>query len=142
MMPKVDRSLLNSGLIDLFKKTNNRHKECEYSRIVETVVKNTDEIRSSKPSFKKLTEPELTIARKSAYVWRMVVFSVSKKRQHQCMPVCADFDLPARDSTGKWSSSTAREMSKELDQVVDVIVNAVPKSQWHGIARWGRALGY
>lgn len=141
MMPKVDRSILNQGLINLFKNTNDRHKEYEYSRIVEIVVKYSDEIRASKPKLNGQLDPDWYIKSKAAYVWRMVVFMVSKQRQHQCMPVCADFDLPAQDEKGKWSCSIAREMAKELDQVVDVIVNAVPKSQWHGISRWGKALG-
>ncbi len=69
------------------------------------------------------------------YVWRMVAFQVSPVSQHQCMPVTDDLYL-----SGDMDERRAR--AKELDRLIDAIVNTVPKAQWHGINRWGRALGY
>lgn len=81
------------------------------------------------------------ISGEGLYIWRMVVFQVSKFPNHQCMPVTADFDLPEK----YWSKETPIEVKKairkELDDIVDEIVNTIPKSEWHGVIRWGRALG-
>lgn len=77
------------------------------------------------------------------YVWRMVAFSVSPRAQHHCMPVCADFAL-FDDMASGYKAMDFRERAayrKSLDDIADVIVNAVPKSQWYGVARWGRAFG-
>jgi hypothetical protein len=113
-------------------------KHIEWPEIVQLVIKSNGDIRASKPRVDKGD----IISGKAAYVWRLVVFQVSKIRAHQCMPVCSDFDLPAYDANGKWSCSIAREMAKELDPLIDILVHAVPVTQWHGIHRWGRALGY
>lgn len=72
---------------------------------------------------------------RTAYIWRMVAFQVSPISQHQCMPVTADFDLPG-------DFDKRREEAKALDAIVEKIVNSIPPSQWYGVARWGRALGY
>jgi hypothetical protein len=129
MMPVID---INRA-IDLVSELNP-----EYATILPLVVKRNGEIRASKPHIDKADHR----TGKAAYVWRMVVFQVSKKRAHQCMPICADFDLPAYDDNGKWSCSIARDMAKGLDPLADLIVNLVPKSEWHGLNRWGHALGY
>lgn len=71
----------------------------------------------------------------SYYVWRMVAFYVSPMSQHHCMPVMDDQYLG-----GSYDARKAR--AKELDKLVDAIVNTIPRSQWHGVTRWGRALGY
>lgn len=71
------------------------------------------------------------------YVWRMVAFYVSPKSQHHCMPVMADLML-GHDKGLKYSET--KELRKKLDAIVDQIVNAVPKEQWHGVHTWGRAL--
>lgn len=72
----------------------------------------------------------------TAYVWRHVAFNLSPVPQHQCMPCTADFSLPVAWGTPEYKALVAR-----LDAIVDVIVNSVPKSEWHGVRRWGRALG-
>lgn len=72
---------------------------------------------------------------KSAYVWRMVVFSVSDVRAHQCMPICADMDLPIEDYQER------RALCKELDTLADRIINLFPKREWRGVIAWGNALG-
>lgn len=124
-MPEVNREVL-SHLSKTFAD--------EELAIINIIIKKNGEVRASKPKVKDI------ISGKAAYVWRMVVFSVSTKPQHQCMPVCADFDLPAYDENGKWTSSAAREMSKKLKPIEDAIVNSIPKAQWHGVRRWKNAL--
>ena len=109
----------------------------ENLKIADIVVKKDGSIRASKPKVDKL-DP---LTGKAAYVWRMVCFLVSPKPAHMCMPCTADFDLPAYDENGNWKSSIAREMAKPLDEVVSVIVDAVKKSEWHGVHRWARAFG-
>lgn len=113
-------------------------KEDEYGRIADLVLRgSTNQIRATKPKVKEDNHD----TGKAAYVWRMVAFQVSPNGQHHCMPVTADFDLPAYNTEGKWSASIAREMAKDLDRLVDCIVNCVPKHQWHGVTRWARAMG-
>jgi hypothetical protein len=72
---------------------------------------------------------------RTAYIWRMVCFFVSPISQHHCMPVTCDFDLPG-------DFDQRRQEAKDLDAIVDKIVNSVPKEQWYGVNRWAKALGY
>jgi hypothetical protein len=110
----------------------------EETEIVNLFIKQDGSVRKSKPKVTK-ENPKSGIA---AYVWRWVVFQISDIHAHQCMPVTCDFDLPAYDENGKWSCAIAREMGKQWMPLVDKLTNTVPKSQWYGINRWGRALGY
>jgi hypothetical protein len=107
----------------------------EEKDIINLVVKKNGQIRATKPKVKE-DEP---ITGKAAYVWREAVFFVSSKPAHSCMPVTADFDLPAYDEDGRWSSRKAREMSETLKATIDAIVDGVDKSQWHGVRRWQKA---
>lgn len=83
----------------------------------------------------------------AAYVWRLVAFQISNNSQHHCMPMTADFDMPqeywgrGEDGSCTESANKRRAKCKELDMIVDVMVNSVPKSQWKGVIRWGRAFG-
>ena len=72
---------------------------------------------------------------KTAYIWRMCVFFLSNQSSHQCMPVTADFDLPGKNMAER------RIVAKELDIIVDAIINVIPLSQQPGTVRWGRAFG-
>ena len=108
----------------------------EELKIVNLVIKKDDRIKASKP---KINDFDSNTG-KAAYVWRMVCFMVSPKTAHMCMPCTADFDLPAHDSSGRWSASIAREMAEKLDKLVDMIVDAVDKSEWHGVHRWAKVL--
>jgi len=78
----------------------------------------------------KYSSEEDRLRGRSAYVWRMVAFLVSPHAPHHCMPVRAEFYL-----------ASYRVEKSELDSLIDRIVNAVPKEQWSGVIRWGRALG-
>ncbi len=87
-------------------------------------------LRASKPTVKRDSE----ITGSAAYVWRMVAFQVSPNPKHQCMPVCATFDLMGEYEHRKY-------LAEELDLIVKEIVDAVPPQEWHGIIRWGQAFG-
>ena len=93
-------------------------------------------IRASKPK----VDESLPSTGKAAYVWRMVCFLVSPKPAHHCMPATAEFDLPAYDENGKWSSAKSREMAKDLDVLVDKIVDGIDVALWHGVHRWAKVL--
>ena len=101
----------------------------EHADIISLVFKNTKgiyRVRGAAPKYK--WGKEVTSNKKAYYIWRMVMFQVSNKSVHHCMPVIAGFILP-------------REVTKQLDVVVDSIVNQFPKEQWGGIIKWGRAMG-
>ena len=65
----------------------------------------------------------------AAYVWRHVVFCVSPNPCHHHMPVTASFYLASYD-----------DEKQALDDLVDRIINSIPKTEWHGVARWSRLL--
>lgn len=77
----------------------------------------------------------------SAYVWRHVAFSISPHSQHWCMPCTSDFDLPHDPYWIQGNGDIRRARTKELDKIVDAIVNVVPRQQWYGVNRWARAFG-
>lgn len=98
--------------------------------IIATQGKNRGRLRAAKP---KVTDRD---SGRVAYLWRMVAFGISPKSQHQCMPVCADFDL---EEGGR---EQRREVSKWLDGLATTVESTVPLRERHGTLRWGRALGY
>lgn len=94
--------------------------------IIATQGKNAGRLRASKPS---------KVDRRSMYIWRLVAFYVSPMRQHQCMPITADFDLPGENYHERLM------LAKQLDEIVDKVTDAIPMSEWHGVKRWGQAYG-
>ena len=107
----------------------------EEKEIVRRIIKNTGHIRVSKP----FCEPKLDpISGKAAYVWRMVVFVVGTRTNHHCMPWSADFDLPAFDEKGRWCNRLAQIMAKELEKLVDKIIDLIPKEKWEGVHRYSQ----
>jgi hypothetical protein len=112
--------------------------------IVATQGKNKGRLRASKPNVTRTASgktswgspmyvPDLKEGC-TAYIWRMVAFSISPVSQHQCLPMLADFDLPLQ-------GDECREMVKRLDAIADIVVKSVPVTQHHGTLRWGNALG-
>jgi hypothetical protein len=77
---------------------------------------------------------------RSYYVWRMLMFQISDNPQHQCMPIMADCYL-RKDDGSRFAYDERRDETKKYMAVVDEIMNGIPKSEWHGIHRWARALG-
>lgn len=137
-MPKLD--FLKDILTD---------DEYELARgIVATRGKNKACLRASKPKVERIdlgvdpTDPHGFYHLwhiengETAYIWRMVAFYTSPKSQHHCMPIMADFDLNGHTNDARMA------LAKRLDKIVDKIVNQIPKEQWYGVGRWGRAFGY
>lgn len=73
------------------------------------------------------------------YVWRHLVFHVSQNRQHQCMPVTADFDLETYNDEGKWCSRLAMKRGKELEPIIREILQNIPLYKQSGTMRWLKA---
>ena len=102
----------------------------EVNAIKDIVNKNGKGIRKSKP---KVDKSDAT--GRAAYVWRMVMFTVSKNPVHHCIPVCADMDLCDSD----WANR--KDVIKTLDHIVEAFIQSVSKSEWYGVRRWCRAMG-
>ena len=118
-------------------------------KIVEKILRPDGRLRASKPSVPKKVEikrpdrrwptyeligEEAIRAGEAAYVWRMVAFQISPEPKHQHMPIMADGDL-----NGIGDEKQPRQ--EELDDLVKRIVDSVPATQWHGVTRWGQAMG-
>ncbi|MCS7317297.1 MAG: hypothetical protein NZZ41_03120 [Candidatus Dojkabacteria bacterium] len=108
-----------------------------FSEVKKIFVTKNNRIRSSFPNQK-----DNPVA---YYIWRMCVFNVSTNYQHHSIPVCADLYITEKHY-GLYSGNTPYEkkmsLLKELNEVVDIIVNSIPKEKWYGVMRWGKALGY
>lgn len=104
-------------------------------------------LRSSKP-----TDGE------AAYVWRMAAFQISTNSKHWCMPITADFGLPAQywgpdreqrkvmiheevSDAIRVAADRRHARCKELQKIADAICDTVPKDKWHGVMRWAKAFG-
>lgn len=132
---------------------NIEHLSDEAREIVLAITKRDGSIYSSKP---------VNATGLEKYIWRHVVFTVSPKNQHHSFPVTADFDLydwleenyndvltryefRKLNEIDKKYYHTAYNKAKELKdwirEIEDEIINLIPKDQWHGINRWGKALG-
>jgi hypothetical protein len=104
------------------------------------LITNKGRLRATKPSvakhivgrYKHTSNP---IEGYAAYAWRLLAFQLSPNPVHHCMPMTADFDMVEE-------YHARRAKCKEIDALCDKLARSVPKSEWHGITRWGRALGY
>lgn len=109
---------------------------------------------TSCPGYRYPTDPSGS----AAYVWRMLCFYCIAYHPHCCMPVTADFDIPhdlteettrrkyadfsdwyASDDYKHYSAKRA-EKRASLDNLVDRVLAIIPKSQWGGVMRWGKAI--
>jgi len=104
----------------------------ERERDIVRRITNDGFLRASRPDI-DWDVPESGIA---AYVWRMVVFTVSDDPKHQCLPVMADCYLP-----GKYGSDEYKAAKEFADELEKKLCDSIPKGQWAGVIRWGRALG-
>lgn len=101
------------------------------ARIYADKIVRKGQLRASKP---KLDRTDVESGR-AAYIWRMVAFYASPRVRHQCMPVTSSFDLCPLD----WSER--KVVLPHLDRIVETILDAIPKEEWHGVRRWGQAFG-
>lgn len=108
--------------------------EADRQEIITIVTKNGKGIRASRP---KYFDDKPNTGR-AAYVWRNAVFYVSKNPAHQCIPAMAEFYLC--DADYKVGLKELHEFMKELDTIVDEIINKIPKTEWHGLRRWSSIL--
>lgn len=106
----------------------------DINEILSIVTKNGKGIRASKP---KHIDAEPNTGR-AAYVWRNVMFLISKNPVHHCIPVMADFYLCKNDFADGYKELSA--FKKELDKIVDMIVETVPVNERHGLKRWAAIL--
>lgn len=92
------------------------------------IVRSDGTLYASKPSN---ASPE------AQYIWRMVVYMVSPRSRHQCMPVTAEWCL-----AGKYGSlyEERKAVIAELDAIAGQIVDSIPVAQWHGVRRWSGIL--
>ena len=74
-----------------------------------------------------------------AYVWRQVVFFVSPKSQHQCMPTLDFCDLPKSVTSQGYTMHNPQLQA--LHDLADKVVDCVEKADFNGVKRWGMALG-
>lgn len=135
-MPKVDLAQLGSKL-----------DADDLAIAMLTLNSRTGELRASKPEVQD-GDRRTGIA---AYAWRMAAFSVSPNPKHQCMPVCADFDLPDLYPHSWYSGLTQAQRDAERDyrkqmmawgnRIEDAIVKSVDVHEWHGVRRWGQVFG-
>lgn len=98
--------------------------------IVRRILDKDGMIRRSRP---EITEDGYSNC--AAYVWRMVVFTISKVPRHQCMPVMSQYYLPEMASADE-----QRQLIKWMDALADKVCAQVPVTEWHGIARWSEVL--
>lgn len=112
----------------------------DYQVVKRIVNTRTGALRASKPPIEyELIEGRYGKTRSpqepsgaSAYVWRMVAFACSTKPQHHCMPVMAFCDVPG------YSHDNCKAREEELNVLADRVIDSVPVTKWHGIARWAR----
>ena len=99
----------------------------EQSMIIACVAsrgKNKGCLRASKPR-KESAEVQ--------YVWRMLAFMISPKSQHQCMPVTASMNLEG-------DFEERADKRKELDDLIDRVIDLIPINEWRGARRWSGVL--
>ncbi len=93
----------------------------------------------------------------AAYVWRMVMFTISSDPKHHCMPVNAVSYIPKEDREVpnkpdrsnreqyiewiKACKSKEKQTVAFLDTIVDEIIATIPKDKHYGTKRWVQAFG-
>lgn len=112
----------------------------EEMNIVQRALKSDSSLRASKPKIKyhkvgkdkyglDIYEPDYYEGC-GAYVWRMLVFQISSKPQHQCMPVMAFADVPRYTPDGRKMSDEEHEgLRKKLDALTDKVLDILYESK-------------
>ena len=109
----------------------NLAKTDEEREILSMIVNSrTGELRVTKPRVDKSNY----VTGRAYYVWRNIMFFISRNPQHHCLPIGSDLYLSHRD----WKNRN--QVIKELDAFVDRIVDSFPKTEWRGVARWSAAI--
>ncbi len=102
------------------------------------------------------------------YIWRYLGFYLGATPALSCMPATADWELtdwlvekigPSPYRAGRYRDMTSEEyeefvnkvfqpwsekrktLVRELDTLIDLILDTLPPASLKGVARWGRALG-
>ena len=108
--------------------------------IAEKIIGRGGKLRSSKPSDGE-----------AEYVWRLVAFMISPKPHHQCIPCSHDFGvMDIAPKVTKFCKFLNKEITqtdldwvrnrcKELNVIVDKIVDNVKIQNRHGVNRWTKA---
>ena len=129
--------MTNMPMINL----NNIELTNDQKIIAEKIIR-SGKLRATKPS-----DPE------AIYVWRLVAFMVSPNPAHHCMPCTHDFGVmdiaPKIEKFCKYRNKNVKETDmdwvrnrcKELDAIVDKIVDSVRVENRHGVNRWAKAFG-
>ena len=91
-------------------------------KIKEEITKSNGEYYATKP--KKATPEAL-------YVWRMLMFFISKNPKHQCIPYGADFEL-----IKSYGVKEAQAKVKELDIILAKLIKEVPETKRYGMNAW------
>ena len=109
----------------------NLAKTDEEREILNLIINSrTGELRTSKPRVDKSNY----VTGRAFYVWRNLMFYLSRNPQHHCLPIGSDLYFTHRD----WNNR--RAVAKELDAFVDRIADTIPKTKWYGIQRWSTAI--
>ena len=125
-------------------------------QIVSLFIKKDGTIRASKPTVERFVVSQEKVCNeygcfvdkrydtnelqgKAAYTWRQVVFFVSPKSQHQCMPTLDFCDLPRSVKAQGYDMSNPE--IEALHRLADKVVDCVKKADWNGVKRWGMAFG-
>lgn len=134
-MPAVDWNKLESltddqrEIVERFVKKNGQIRKSKPPTVKQTRIKDASQRFGYRFDYTNDEDARQGIA---AYVWRHVVFAVSPEPKHHCMPVLDFCYLPFGDNA---------EWHEKLQPIIDAVVDAVPRDQWHGIRRWGQAMG-
>ena len=109
----------------------------------------TDCLRATKPFRRIDFEGDEALFEASAnYVWRMLCFDFCGFHPHNCMPVCADWDIGRvcsnRERRGGYADSKDRRADEKaaldvLDALVKQAESVLPITAQAGVMQWRRA---
>jgi hypothetical protein len=119
-MPKIELKILHEVLgSDI------------YSFVRRIADEKTWRVRRTRPTITRDSNGQITAHCACAtYIWRMVVFTISPFIHHKIMLVSAYSYLP------KTPDSEIKELVTQLNEIVTLIVDTVPVSQWYGVQHY------